>query len=209
MPQPLGQGCISCPSLSSGRRGSRTLKAHRSPDFESGAVALRLALPSSIESTGGWNRTSGLLINSEAHEPAHATPVRVVQSGWPDLNRRSPGPEPGGFPGFPAPRSFQRSAQRESNPHIRHGEAVSCRYIMGTIDEAGLSEKQRASSGTRTHVAALRVRSPRRWTIDASPRPTGTRGARTLTTRVRAGHAAANISVPALVNIRTSRPGRS
>ena len=30
---------------SSGRRGSRTLKAHRSPDFESGAVTLRLALP--------------------------------------------------------------------------------------------------------------------------------------------------------------------
>ena len=28
-----------------GRRGSRTLKAHRSPDFESGAVADRLALP--------------------------------------------------------------------------------------------------------------------------------------------------------------------
>ena len=23
------------------------------------------------------------------------------------------------------------SAQRESNPHIRHGKAVGCRYIMG------------------------------------------------------------------------------
>jgi hypothetical protein len=32
----------------SGRRGSRTLKAHRSPDFESGAVTHRLALPSSL-----------------------------------------------------------------------------------------------------------------------------------------------------------------
>ena len=30
---------------SSGRRGSRTLKAHRSPEFESGAVADRLVLP--------------------------------------------------------------------------------------------------------------------------------------------------------------------
>ena len=24
------------------------------------------------------------------------------------------------------------SAQRESNPHFRHGKAVGCRYIMGT-----------------------------------------------------------------------------
>jgi hypothetical protein len=30
----------------SGRRGSRTLKAHRSPDFKSGGVARQLALPS-------------------------------------------------------------------------------------------------------------------------------------------------------------------
>jgi hypothetical protein len=34
----------------SGRRGSRTLKAHRSPDFESGAVTHRLALPSTFRS---------------------------------------------------------------------------------------------------------------------------------------------------------------
>ncbi len=25
-----------------------------------------------------------------------------------------------------------QSAQRESNPHFRHGKAVGCRYIMGT-----------------------------------------------------------------------------
>ncbi len=37
------------------------------------------------------------------------------------------------------PRSeFVASAQRESNPHIRHGEAVGSRYIMGTIADAGL-----------------------------------------------------------------------
>ena len=33
------------PRLAGGRRGSRTLKAHRSPGFKPGAVALRLALP--------------------------------------------------------------------------------------------------------------------------------------------------------------------
>ena len=37
----------------SGRRGSRTLKAHRSPDLESGAVALRLALPTSLREHRG------------------------------------------------------------------------------------------------------------------------------------------------------------
>jgi hypothetical protein len=63
-------------------------------------------------------------------------------------------PEPGGFPSFPtrcrkhsrtkeqAGRTsihpsafillpFPQSAQRESNPHIRHGKATGCRYIMG------------------------------------------------------------------------------
>ncbi len=55
-----------------------------------------------------------------------------------------------------------RSAQRESNPHVRHGKAVGYRYIMGTLTEAELSKKPRAPGGTRTHVAALRVRSLRR-----------------------------------------------
>lgn len=27
-----------------------------------------------------------------------------------------------------------KSAQRESNPHFRHGKAVGCRYIMGAAD---------------------------------------------------------------------------
>ena len=31
------------------------------------------------------------------------------------------------------------SAQRESNPHVRHGKAVGYRYIMGTIAVAELS----------------------------------------------------------------------
>ena len=29
------------------------------------------------------------------------------------------------------PYADRKSAQRESNPHIRHGKAVGCRYIMG------------------------------------------------------------------------------
>ncbi len=33
---------------------------------------------------------------------------------------------------FPHPERFRQSAQRESNPHIRPGEAAGSRYIMGT-----------------------------------------------------------------------------
>ncbi len=33
-------------------------------------------------------------------------------------------------PDFPTP-CFKKSAQRESNPHFRHGKTVGCRYIMG------------------------------------------------------------------------------
>jgi hypothetical protein len=39
-------------------------------------------------------------------------------------------PKHADFQAFPHAEMFQ-SAQRESNPHIRDGNAVSCRYIMG------------------------------------------------------------------------------
>ena len=38
---------------------------------------------------------------------------------------------PGGIPGFPT--SCCKSAQRELNPHFRHGKAAGCRYIIGAI----------------------------------------------------------------------------
>ena len=59
-----------------GRRGSRTLKALRSPEFESGAVANRLALPR-LESTGGRSRTSNRRLN-RAPPYRSATPVLFV-----------------------------------------------------------------------------------------------------------------------------------
>ena len=61
----------------------------------------------------------------------------------------------------------------ESNPRVRHGEAVGCRYIMGTHAEDELSK-----------------------------RASGTGGARTLTTRLRAGRAAASTSIPSIQFIR-------
>ena len=52
-----------------------------------------------------------------------------------------------------------KSAQRESNPHIRHGKAVGCRYIMGACFVAkSIVKELRAPGRTRTDVAALRVR---------------------------------------------------
>src|SRR4051794_2486434 len=65
----------------------------------------------------------------------------------------------------------------------------------------------RAPGGTRTHVAALRVRNPRRWTTSASFPPSRTRGARTLTRRLRAGCAAANTLVPSIYAHRVGPEG--
>ena len=110
------------------------------------------------------------------------------QSGWPDLNRRSPAPEAGGLARLShIPRLVPTSAQRESNPHVRHGKAVGCRYIMGTITDAELSKRPRAPGGTRTHVAALRVRSLRRWTTSADCIGVGPEGLEPSPTWLRAG----------------------
>jgi hypothetical protein len=123
-------------------------------------------------------------------------------SGRPDSNRRSPGPEPGGFAMLShAPKP--QSAQRESNPHFRHGEAAGYRYIMGTIADAELSMKPRAPSGTRTHVAALRVRSPRRWTTGADSERDQPEGRNLhLPDHEPRVLAAANISVPSIESAR-------
>jgi hypothetical protein len=74
------------------------------------------------------------------------------------------------FPVSPRPvaRPPRSSAQRESNPHVRHGEAVGSRYIMGTCCRIRIVKDERAPGGTRTHVAALRARYLRRWMTGAS-----------------------------------------
>ena len=53
----------------------------------------------------------------------------------------------------------------------------------------------RAPGGTRTHVAALRVRSPRRWTTSAF-HSVGSEGLEPSPTWLRARHAAANTLIP-------------
>ena len=39
------------------------------------------------------------------------------------------------------------SAQRESNPHVRHGEAAGIRYIMGAFVRVELSKNDLQSTG--------------------------------------------------------------
>jgi hypothetical protein len=108
-----------------------------------------------------------------------------------------PAPDRADSAAFPRP---DRSAQRESNPHVRPGEAAGSRYIMGTIIAAELSKSPSAPGGIRTHVAA-----PRRGrSAPAARRPVpclrvGPEGLEPSPTRVRAGRAAANTSIPPLV----------
>jgi hypothetical protein len=55
---------------------------------------------------------------------------------------------------MPSRRVLFQWHRRESNPHVRHGKATGCRYIMGAWLEAELSKIIRAPGGTRTLVAA-------------------------------------------------------
>lgn len=57
-----------------------------------------------------------------------------------------------------APPNVRASAQRDSNPHLRHGKTVGRRYPMGTLHAAPDCQKARAPGGSRTHVTALRGR---------------------------------------------------
>ena len=88
-----------------------------------------IGLPFRTLSCGGRNRTCVVAVNSRPPVPARAPPHH--QSGWLDSNQRSRAPDARApeCQAFPHPET--KSAQRESNPHIRHGKAVGCRYIMG------------------------------------------------------------------------------
>ena len=75
------------------------------------------------------------------------------------------------------------SAQRESNPHVRHGEAVGYRYIMGTFAVPGLSKIENTGwdSNPRRRLTSA-VSSP---LDDQCLLRSGTGGARTLTEPVK------------------------
>jgi hypothetical protein len=111
---------------------------------------------------------------------------RVRQSGWPDSNRRSPAPEAGGLARLshiPSRLVHRRSAQRESNPHVRHGEAVGYRYIIGTFAVPRLSKIE--STGWDSNPRRRLTRAESSPLDDQCVLRSGTGGARTLTEPVK------------------------
>mgnify|MGYP000986185865 CR=1 FL=1 len=132
-PLPLGQGHVH------GKRKERESNPQGSSPtaFKAAAIASWLVLP---EGCGGRNRTCDVTLNRRPPVPTqapphHANKVRTagIQVGALVLPWRAPAPD------FPT-SCFPQSAQRESNPHVRHGKATGCRYIMGALWRFGLSK---------------------------------------------------------------------
>jgi hypothetical protein len=147
----------------------------------------RSACPSESSSSGGRNRTRVLPVNSRALVPARTPPESsrqpVGMAGFePALScsrsRRI-------SQAFPHPESSRSptSAQRESNPHVRHGEAVGYRYIMGTFAVPGLSKIE--STGWDSNPRRRLTRAGSSPLDDQCLHPDGTGGARTLTEPVK------------------------
>ena len=67
------------PSFRSGSRGTRTHKSlWRPPVFKTGSSSSRMT---SVTSCGSWNRTNGLLVQSQASLPTATIPHRLFSSG--------------------------------------------------------------------------------------------------------------------------------
>ena len=82
------------------------------------------------------------------------------------------------------PADSNQSAQRESNPHFRHGEAAGYRYIMGTIAVPELS-KRAESTGWDSNPRRRLTRAVSSPLDDQCLLRSGTGGARTLTEPVK------------------------
>ena len=96
----------------------------------------------------------------------------------------------------------QKSTQRESNPHIRHGKAVGCRYIMGAVNpDRNVKEQERCTSRSRIRKNAGWRPTPRILSNAASVQlpnflPLGPEGLEPSPAWLRARHAATNTLVP-------------
>ena len=67
------------------------------------------------------------------------------------------------YQAFLRPAINQESAQRELNPHFRHGKAIGYRYIMGALWCAGLSK---IKSTGRDSNPRRRITSAVSWPLD-------------------------------------------
>src|SRR3954469_20385873 len=169
----------------------------------------RSACPSESSSSGGRNRTRVLPVNSRALVPARTPPESlrcpVGMAGFEPAISCSQGrrigqaflhPESSRSPNkCPAGVEPARPPWRGGRLPLHHGH-----HRRPRIDK-----ELRAPSGSRTHVAALRGRSLRRWTTSACI-GMGPEGLEPSPNRLRAGRSAARTSV--LTGV-ASRPGRS
>ena len=117
----------------------------------------------------------------------------LAMSARADSNRRSRAPEARGFPGYPTHRNEKRPAGVE--PALPPWQGSRLPLHHGRVESLVELSKIRAPGGTRTHVAALRVRSPRRWTTSAF-HSVGSEGLEPSPTWLRARHAAASTLIP-------------
>jgi hypothetical protein len=170
------------PRSAGGRRGSRTLKAHRSTVFETAAIAHWLALPLlaavtgiepvSVRLTGACPYQHGPHRNGVGRSPSRRSWIRTNDLRF---------PKPAELPNFPIRR--YKSAQRDSNPRIRHGKAVGCRYIMGALCRFNC---QRTKSTGSDSNRRRRITGAESWPLDDQCFVvSGTGGIRTLTCLVK------------------------
>ena len=164
----------------------------RSAVFETVAVANRLALPYS--SCGDRNRTCEGAVNSRLPVPTQAPPQKSRRS-WIRTNDLLL-PKQADFQAIPY--ADYESAQRESNPHFRHGKAVGCRYIMGTSQPRPNCQRDRGHrvglEPTSPHYGCgvFAARRPVQGVRHGRNRRVGPEGLEPSPARVRTGCAAAN-----------------
>ena len=179
MPLPIGQGhLLFFEAEAVGLEPTTGISP--APAFEAGSSSSRMT--SNLQSScGGRTRTCIRLLNREP--PYHwATPqfMSVSVAGFEPTISCARGTRISRLSHTlmiaRGPPQTTHCTQRESNPHIRPGETVRCRYVIGAFVLAELSKSkshvarttflcrtfviadEKAPGGTRTHVAALRVR---------------------------------------------------
>src|SRR6185437_8532120 len=116
-------------------------------------------------------------------------------------------PRQADWPGFPTSRvlSFADKCPAGVEPARPPWQGGRLPLHHGHDRRPRIVKEPRAPGGSRTHVAALRGRSLRRWTTSARI-PMGPEGLEPSPNRLRAGRSAARTSVPIGA---LSRPGRS
>src|SRR6185437_14099699 len=116
-------------------------------------------------------------------------------------------PRQADWPGFPTSRvlSFADKCPAGVEPARPPWQGGRLPLHHGHDRRPRIVKEPRAPGGSRTHVAALRGRSLRRWTTSARI-PMGPEGLEPSPNRLRAGRSAARTSVPMGA---LSRPGRS